>query len=1170
MRDIGLAGDIPKAGRRRNLSHVNHRELQQRSVRRHYDKKWQQEHDKTDVRGAFKAKHGEDQDSYLEQLRRHQLTTKLLETDQTTRAKFRFRKRSRRDEELSLSTIARELMEALAWFPNCTFSTLPNRKSGLRITHGLDPDIVVITNTFTYHNRAFLSSKGYEPCDVLVWSWVLSSKDGEQAGRRMKAYQESISSRQGAGGPGLPNSESHSIASSTIPSNPKPFPTFVILHTIRRKPLSRPSISHILSISSQMLSHLGTDQKSKMLFYIRMLRRIREENVMALPYLSLLITTHLNLQPNPSAESVEKLTFAYNKLLTLMAIPPQRLPFQAQPVIEQSQFMLLRKMSEMNILVTREGYRAIISVQLAHAKSPQERERIIGMNKSWPPWQKEKDGWSEKGDNETVTRAGVILKQMKDAGYPHLSWEQAAAILAGEDTDRTPTIPTRTYLPLPPSEARLKAKRADMERKSEGYRSTHQERESVEKDSIIWQARIRATRTVEEAWSVFLDSRNTITNPTPRMYFELFQKLVYGERLQKSTQDGQKRDTIHVPGGVVDPTQDESTLKLLMSLPEKLTPEQRTLVMQNHANQLRLKQIQREAYSLDSALPGEGKEVIPAPFSPSEGGVHVPFPPPTVGSLYQAMRRDGVQPTQTLLTMLVQEAKDIDSAEWLIGEDLVNSFWSVAADASEETGVTEPRDDRTYRIRWKLLMAYLTTLVNCGQVERAVRLLVLSTQREENRNKVRANGLAWNVVLKALVEWNGFAAGSVPTSHSKGIVGSEERKRRKVRLILIWKIYRYMQDLGVVPDGSAFKSMCVAGQKAIFLEKEMAQHGRKGLRPGMEILWDGKRPWERMRRIFRELIGNVRSEREMQEELEGLVDFTGARRKAEEAEKERKARAKREEEEAQRRRQFTPTDAEQFWTSFEELKFIDKKEEDLGGGKPDKEKTLQDTTSVQDAHKFYTTQHAHDQINIEETQTLDESLIHPEFYTPYPPPQQPPFPPHGEPLTPTPPSPPPILYIPNFSTLHSYIRLMGFSGQLREIILTLSWMRTVADISTRSDQNHHTVPASTPLSMTVGVVPEGERRRGRMVVVAAGSFLDGGRWEEVGKGILAGMKEAVDEADDAEVGEEGERSGLWGGWPRKEEVWEYRRKSEWGKWGDELEDGEDEDDDDLDGDGDGE
>ena len=76
-----------------------------------------------------------------------------------------------------------------------------------------------------------------------------------------------------------------------------------------------------------------------------------------------------------------------------------------------------------------------------------------------------------------------------------------------------------------------------------------------------------------------------------------------------------------------------------------------------------------------------------------------------------------------------------------------------------------------------------------------------------------------------------------------------------------------------------------------------------------------------------------------------------------------------------------------------------------------------------------------------------------------------------------------------------------------------------------------------------------------MAVVAAGSFLDGGRWEEVGKGILTGKKEVMDEDGDEENGEEEEfgKNGLWGGWPSKEEVWEYRQKSEWEKWGNELE-----------------
>ncbi|KAF8423897.1 hypothetical protein EV426DRAFT_548998 [Tirmania nivea] len=774
LRDLKLAKDIPGPARgKRNLVHTDPKSPKKRALRRKEDEEWARKHGKP-------AKKARRELSYYEQVRRYKLDL------------------ARRDERLSLSSITREYMEAVAWFTKCSFSPFYDNSRGPRIYAGLDPDIVVITKTFTYKNRWFLQLKGYDPWDVVVWGWILAAKDAEQAGWRMKIYQEGLPknyrkeieetrTEPQVVADGVSSGSQSSSSSDTdlakVPTSkcdapeppapkrvypiapPKPFPTFLILHTVRRKPLSRTTLNYLIAGGSAFLSQLRSDYKSKTLFIVRLLRRIQEENVLALPYLVQLIVTHLELTPETS---VQHLTFLYNRLLSLIARPPHERPFQYHPVIQQSQFMLLRKMSVINILITREGYRAIISVQLARAKTLEERERIKGMKMSWPPWQEERNAWSDKLDRGRVTRAGVVLRQMQDAGYAIQEWESAAAVLAGEDTDWTPTIATRTYLRLPPSS----------------------------RETLVWRARIRATRTLEEAWAIFLDARSNI-NPTGGMYQELFEKVVASDRLHR------EKDSV---------------------------PKQRLMVLRDHANELFMKQLQEEKYRPGKPVPGEGKEVLPAPFSPSEGGVHVPIPPPTLSSLYHMMHQDNFQPTQDLLILLVKKAQDMETADRLLGEKLVNEIWSGYDSLSSNGKLKKPN--------WRLLTAYLQALINSGFIQRAIRLLIITSTRKDDPTWRYLP--AWNVILKALVNWK-FRAYPISWKRAPALVESNVGQR-KSWLYLVWKLYVHMRDLKIDIDGQTMMNLCTAARKIMQLEED--------------ILWDGKKPWEQVVDVFRKLVGN--------------------------------------------------------------------------------------------------------------------------------------------------------------------------------------------------------------------------------------------------------------------------------------------------------------------------
>ncbi|KAF8465897.1 hypothetical protein BDZ91DRAFT_725901 [Kalaharituber pfeilii] len=1075
LRDLGLAKDIPGPVRgKRNLAHTNPRLPEKRSQRRRYDWRWIKQNEQLYRKTASSKWSPHEKISYYEAIRRHKLHLAQLVVDPHYKGKSKFERRAgHAGEDLSLSSIAKEYMEAVTWFKNCTFSPFYENSNKIRIYTGLDPDIVIIYKVFTDRNQQYLKSKGYDPCDVVVWGWILAANDGQQAGRRMKMYQE--------GG----------INSPLDKMPPKPFPTFLLLHTIRRKPLSRATIEYMLTCSPAMLTSLGYDHKSKILFFIRLMRRVQEENILALPYLAHLIVTHLVPHENCSPRSIQNLTFYYNRLLALMARPPPDRPYQSHPIIQQSQFTLLRNMSSINIMVTREGYRAIISVQLARAKTKEERERIRGMKMSWPPWPEERDAWSDRRHEGKVTRAGVILRQMRDAGYPFEEWEFAADVLAGEDFDLTPTVAHRTYLRLPPVQVspsvrmpiekytrletdKEQTKKVEFEAPppdrstpfstipspsppttSPPATSTNKPRPELPRsDSIIWEARIRATRTLEEAWSCFLNARDSMDTPTVRVYYALFEKIIFADRLRRQAKAEQNRLNISAPGGSAnsnsttmpaDPTpeelaalsQDSSVINLLMSLPRNLTPEQRITVLHSHVNQLRLKQLQDEKYKYnsDKAVPGEGKEVIPAPFSPSEGGVHVPM-----------MHSDGVKPSRSLLILLLKEARDMDTAEWLLGEDLVKKFWSYPS--------VMARKGDNVRPNWKLLTAYLNALVNSGYVERAVRLLITCSAGEKDGMRWRYLP-AWNVALKALV--NSERPDPSSTQGGRSEAQRSRVERIKKRALLVWKIYLLMRDLKVEIDEETLMALCEAAQRQLEAEREWKETWTgEGLTQGeAEILWDGKRPWEQVIRVFRSMVGWTQRAEEKEEEIRNLKRLA---EQDSDADKEGASSLETED----------PT-LEPFWAS------------------------------------------------------LDDDDVPGEFFSSIDP-------------FPTPPTtPPPALlpphYVPSFPALHSYLRLLGHACQHTELLLTLSWMVRVV----RSGD------VNVPLAGTDAVgATAGDKRRCRVMVTCVRVFLERG-----GKGGPQGWEGEVARKLIEGVGEGAEGGGrdmgvLWGGWPTDEEAETYK------------------------------
>ncbi|KAL4906299.1 hypothetical protein BDW74DRAFT_151672 [Aspergillus multicolor] len=240
--------------------------------------------------------------------------------------------------------------------------------------------------------------------------------------------------------------------------------------------------------------------------------------------------------------------------------------------------------------ITRRGYQGLAAVQLAHRKTAAEREFAELKTPSWPPWKEERSGMDvDKGVEGTRSRASRVLLQMREAGHPAFLWEDVVNILAGWDTDNSPTIQTRT-LARQPQHLYGRAKQ-------ENHRA-------------IWEARIRSTRTVREAWAAFLAYEGRGLPPHRDIYYAMGERLVFEQKLRN----------------------------------------------------------QKKAL----ALPGDGPEVFPEPAS-ARDWIYTPTEPPRLYAFLRRMLAQGIRPSGRFLALLLHHAPRITvGLDCLSVSDLTN------------------------------------------------------------------------------------------------------------------------------------------------------------------------------------------------------------------------------------------------------------------------------------------------------------------------------------------------------------------------------------------------------------------------------------------------------------------------------------------------------------------
>ncbi|KAJ9314249.1 hypothetical protein DTO271D3_5478 [Paecilomyces variotii] len=456
-----------------------------------------------------------------------------------------------------------------------------------------------LLHTFSKENLAYLDARGYSAADVMAWAWILKSECSYEAALKLFALEDS-----------------YRLQKNDVP---KSVPPFIPLFLLRRQHLDLKAYRLLLLYSLHLMSgcpvptvqtalrefsgdvDANTQNETQqaesrldptmcMTFVVRLLRHARQvwpsaQLSIARAFASFLTTISID---GKSDDAIQRLnTFRakkFNACLWLLSLPSRPGPFTSASIQQRAQFELLKAMASHRpvLPVTRRGYQGIVAVQVAHKKTPAERLSAELKAPSWPPWKEEKLGMdSSRGNEGMKSRAIHVMAQMKEAGYSHGLWEDVAAILAGWDTDRSPTIQTRTLMP-----------RRHVLRGSQRSSPDH---------PAIWAARIRATRTVREAWACFLTYHDQGLPPHKSVYYAMAHKLVF-----------------------------------------------RTKAIENDFEQSSL------------ALPGDGPEVFSEPSS-SRDVIYVHTEPPALDDFLKKMLSDGIRPSGRFLAMLLESATSFAS-----------------------------------------------------------------------------------------------------------------------------------------------------------------------------------------------------------------------------------------------------------------------------------------------------------------------------------------------------------------------------------------------------------------------------------------------------------------------------------------------------------------------------
>ncbi|OBT53044.1 hypothetical protein VE04_07388 [Pseudogymnoascus sp. 24MN13] len=399
---------------------------------------------------------------------------------------------------------------------------------------------------FTEDITASLQKHGCTPQDVRGWAWIVLAPNAHVAAERYLS------------------------ADTTFP------PVAILTNILRMKKMHIKTLRQLVFRVSTMLTKVSTSPTSKNRGILEdnsfqtvvcgLLRHAREIDPLSFTGIARLVSQYCGIVTCISDEArgfggkeYTRLTNICRTVICRLSIPAAKSPYASMGYAWEAQQVILEAGNSLQpaLELDARSYQAIACVLLADKKTEAETEAVAHLHRSWPPWKKVLDGMDARRQPEDdASRATRVLENMKAAGYPPTSFENAISILAGRDTDGTPAIPTRTIMhlvrqklskdirhnkPLQPADKRpsnVAGKQPSKPiqnsasepaltnpLKSAGESTPASNgNNSAGKSPAEWAARIRATRDVQEAWAAFRAYQGL---PSQAMFHEMFLKLIY-------------------------------------------------------------------------------------------------------------------------------------------------------------------------------------------------------------------------------------------------------------------------------------------------------------------------------------------------------------------------------------------------------------------------------------------------------------------------------------------------------------------------------------------------------------------------------------------------------------------------------------------------------------------
>ncbi|CAF9932222.1 MAG: hypothetical protein HETSPECPRED_008304 [Heterodermia speciosa] len=681
-------------------------------------------------------------------------------------------------------TIRLSLPRLLAEYLRSCWPTSPDPGSTDIGPHDIVPSESALQNVFSEENLTYIHEQGYEPEDLVSWAWIVTADSTDRAVRRLMAL--SAESRFGS-------SESRMI------------PTFLFLFALRRSNWSARAVRMMIihgrdrlesysvaqgqpldaayefsktraqDLQPPGISHRFMSKSNVVMMVIRLLRHARRAWPEAVVFIAMMFTKYEEQSYDTPLErrKIAELTYDYNTILSLLAIPASIYPFLSVSAQQQAQFTIIRRMNEFDppLVVDREGYRAVIRLQLAHKKTLQERDWASLKATSWPPWKQDKLGLdAEKDIQYGQSGASQAIRQLQEAGYALGEWESSAEILAGWDTDGTPTIQRRAWNPRPTD-----SRNGGVEESTPSHAPK----------ALEWKARIQATRTIDEAWACFLAfkdtmSRDGIPSKHPQVYEAMAERIVFDQKRSVATEQGRLQEAEPQPGDI--------------------TP-----------------------------LPGDGKEVFERP-GPQEA-IYVRSSAPNMDEFFDMMLQDNVVPSQRCLAFILSHATTFpNGVHYLLHSHLPEELVRTLL-IGDPTPIAHPIIHRDTMSNF-LFGGFIHFLTRFPRRIRNEDLIEFNFPERgapgTGHQRVNAMVQACKVVVAYKPyyrpPWNSLLLALVEKGVSLETVAGNVN--RELQELLAWqtmqKLVDEMQRIGLGLDFSGFRYVCIGYENAFVAKEELA------------------------------------------------------------------------------------------------------------------------------------------------------------------------------------------------------------------------------------------------------------------------------------------------------------------------------------------------------------